>query len=393
MKPALRNLALIGASLVLALALAEAGLRLAGVSYPEFHRLDPALGWSPRPGVEGWWTREGRAYVRINRAGFRDRDHALEKPDGTYRIAVLGDSFTEAREVPLAKTFWALIERDLATCPALGGRPVEVLDFGVAGYGSAQELLVLRQKALAYAPDLVLLAFYIGNDVLNNSKPLDGHPDRPYLVRRGDGWALDMSFRDQARFKTKLAWQDIKHGIVNASALVQLAKEAYYRVKFRLTGKFARQAEALDRVGPETEVLEPPPNGAWRAAWSITETLIGMIADEARAGGARLRLAILGAPIQIDPDGERRRRLAARLGVADLDYPQRRLAAFAAAKGIAVSDLVAPMRALAEGEGVYLHGFPNTAPGTGHWNARGHAVAGARLAADICATLSRVTPP
>ncbi|MCH7555589.1 MAG: SGNH/GDSL hydrolase family protein, partial [Proteobacteria bacterium] len=78
--PAYRNLLLTAASVMVALVAVEIGLRLVGVSYPEFHRLDDNRGWAPRPGVAGWWTDEGKAYVDNNAAGFRDRDHALAKP-------------------------------------------------------------------------------------------------------------------------------------------------------------------------------------------------------------------------------------------------------------------------------------------------------------------------
>lgn len=64
-----------------------------------------ASGHRAAPGAAGWWRHEGEAFVRINRDGLRDRDHALTKPAGTFRIAVLGDSYAEARSVALESTF------------------------------------------------------------------------------------------------------------------------------------------------------------------------------------------------------------------------------------------------------------------------------------------------
>ena len=49
--------------------------------------------------------------------------------------------------------------------------------------------------------------------------------------------------------------------------------------------------------------------------------------------------------------------------------------------GFDVINLAEPMQKYADQEGVYLHGFPNTGLGTGHWNRRGHELA-ARLIAD-----------
>ncbi len=159
-------------ALVAALAVCEGGLRLAGVSYPAFYREDLYVGGSLRPGVEGWFRGEGGSYVKINRDGMRDRDHTIEKPPGVVRIAVLGDSFAEAMAVPQEQAFWAVMEREL-------GHNYEALNFGVSGYGTGQELIVLRRKAWKYRPDIVLLAFFTGNDVRNNSKVLNQDPAVP----------------------------------------------------------------------------------------------------------------------------------------------------------------------------------------------------------------------
>src|SRR3954463_7401785 len=86
----IKNAALVVASTALALALAEAALRVAGFSYPNFWQPDPLTGSALRPGMEGWQRDEGRAYVKINSQGLRDREHPVAKPAGTYRIAILG---------------------------------------------------------------------------------------------------------------------------------------------------------------------------------------------------------------------------------------------------------------------------------------------------------------
>jgi len=54
------NLLTLLASLLLVIAVAELALRIAGISYPEFNRLDARLGWAPCAGVEGTYAFEGR---------------------------------------------------------------------------------------------------------------------------------------------------------------------------------------------------------------------------------------------------------------------------------------------------------------------------------------------
>ena len=78
------------------------------------------------------------------------------------RIAILGDSFTEGREVGLAETFWKVMEAKVAACLPDNANAVEALGFGVNGYGTAQEYLVLETSVWAYDPDIVLLAVFTG---------------------------------------------------------------------------------------------------------------------------------------------------------------------------------------------------------------------------------------
>ena len=380
--PAFKNLLLVCASLAVSLLVAEAGLRLAGISYPEFHRLDEALGWAPRSGVEGWWTTEGRAYVQINQAGFRDNDHETAKPDGVLRIAVLGDSFTEARAIPLDETFWSVAGRRLAACPGLDGVTVEMLNFGVSGYGTAQQLIALRDHALAYRPDLVLLAFYSGNDVWNNNRALDNHPDRPYFVIEDGRLTLDDSFRHSARFKTKMIVQGVTHGLVNASHVAQLAKHGYYQIKAAMKDEDG----GVDLFAPNAAdaIYLAPADAPWRDAWAVTEATIRAMRDAAVAGGAGFWIVTLSNAIQVHPDPAVRARFIEALGVEDLAYADQRIAALARTEGVPAIVLAPALRAHAEAVGSYLHGFDNTLAGYGHWNRAGHAEAGRLIAEAIC---------
>src|SRR5205814_738948 len=146
------KLLLLCGSILFALLIAEVGLRIIGYANPYFYTFEEQTGWALRPNVAGWFRKEGAAYVRINSQGLRDREHTKQKPADTYRIAIIGDSFCEAMQVPLEQTFWHLLEARLKDCPALAGKHVEALNFGVSNYGTAQELLALRTRALDYAP-------------------------------------------------------------------------------------------------------------------------------------------------------------------------------------------------------------------------------------------------
>ena len=298
-----------------------------------------------------------------------------------YRIAVLGDSFTEARAIPYDETYWSIVGERLSACL---GTPVEMLNFGVNGYGTAQELITLEDHALAYAPDLVLLAIYTGNDIWNNSRALDGHQDRPYYTLEDGALTLDDSFRRSARFQAKMAWQDIKHGLINASRVLQLIKESYYRLKSSVkirTAPGPAAPVAADRiyVAPEDET--------WRDAWAVTEALLRLMRDTARDGAADFRVVTLSNDIQTHPDRVRRETFRVGLGVETLLYPDERIAAFGAREAIPTITLAPRLADYAETNSVFLHGFDNTVLGLGHWNAQGHAAAGALIAEQLCAAL------
>jgi hypothetical protein len=376
--------ALVAGSLLFALAGFELLLRVLGYSAPLWYRPDPELGWRLRPGLAAWYTREGRAFVRVNAAGSRDdREYARAKPAGVYRIAVLGDSYSEAMQVPRSQTYWALLAGRLAACGFRDARPVEVLNFGVSGYGTAQEVLALESTALGYRPDLVLLQFTNGNDVRNNSRALEDEKARPFFVLRQDGLRLDASFAASPRFQQRIspAFTALR-AAADYSRVVQLVREA--RPSRLLSSAQAAPAGAGVEQGMEPFVLAPPRDAPWEQAWRITEALISKTRDLAARNGAGFVLVTVPYAIQVHPERRQREALQAELGVPDLLYPDRRLERFAARAGIRAIALAPEMQRLAEQTGAYFHGFERSGMGRGHWNAQGHHVAAELIARRLC---------
>lgn len=89
-----------------------------------------------------------------NSRGLRDKEYSLEKPQGTYRVAVIGGSFTMGSGVDIEETFHSRLEERLNEEP--GELNYEFINFGVAGYTMGNKLSVLEHKVLEYDPDLVL---------------------------------------------------------------------------------------------------------------------------------------------------------------------------------------------------------------------------------------------
>jgi hypothetical protein len=300
--------------------------------------------------------------MECNALGFRDVDHPIEKPPGTRRIVVVGDSFCEAAQVNLGETFWRLLPADVQ---AQGGGPVEAINLGVGDWGQAQELIALREFGFRYRPDLVICEVFPLNDIGNNGLELYGldksHNDlyRPYLVEAPDGvlletrrdpWlarlrSLSRVFLDGERAWLSLAWR-LEPGSENDKWDAR-ARAAGYPGLPPLLYTFVDDAQ------------QPP---AVRRAWRVTELLLAEMAAQCRARGVPLVLLVVAWKEMLG-GGAQRMTAQYRSPPLDPDYAERRIAAL----GERIGAVVVPTRELFERSGDLFIG-------DGHCNVRGHRV-------------------
>jgi hypothetical protein len=366
------RLVLAAASVLVAFVFVEISLRILGLVPPTaFHQLDPLTGHSHRPGARGWYRHEGEAYIEINDRGLRGPPVVEHRSGKGLRLAVIGDSFAEGFQVPFERAFGPVLERALASSCAPN---VEVIGFGVSDYGTAQELLTLRERVWQYAPDIVVLAFHTGNDIRNNSRELDPNPNRPYFTLEAGALVPDDAFRNWQR--PRRAYKSI---ISRSALLLQLD---YLRAKLRTAWRSDRPAGA--EPGIDQRVYTKPSARDWEEAWAITELLLLAIKREVAEHGAKLLVVTLSNGIQVHPDPSTRRAFAERLGVGDLFYMDLRLANFGELHGISVLNLAPAFQRHAETHSVFLHGFENGQLGSGHWNEKGHALAGELVGRRLC---------
>jgi hypothetical protein len=358
--------------------IAEAGLTLAGFSHPIFFRADRLTGTAHIPNVEGIYSAEGRAHVSINSDGWRDDEYSPAKPPEGYRIAVLGDSYASGFQVELDETFCEVMERDLAV-----DQPgVEVLDFGVSGYGTAQELLTLQHRVWKFEPDLVVLALFSGNDIASGSRAVYGMNQVPYFVLDGDKLVLDDSFLESEEFLRRENWTAQAFSYATQwSRLAQLLA----RIRFVLAQRNAVTTGGKDgatELGLYNRLYLPPegPRDDWENAWLVNEAILRAMRDECRRQGKPFVVVHLSNPIQVHPNKAKRIALAQELEVEDLLYPDRRLQSFCGRESIPVLLLAPELQLWADEHKEYLHGFEGSL-GVGHWNAVGHREAGRRIAA------------
>ncbi|OCQ91675.1 lipolytic protein G-D-S-L family [Oscillatoriales cyanobacterium USR001] len=395
------NLGLTLGSLVLGVLIGEIGLRVAGIegyqrigdvvdSAPTiFHASDRDRGWALKPGASGNWRNEGESFVQINSQGLRDREHNKVKPKNTLRIAVLGDSFTEAIHVPMERTFWAKMENSLQKCSSLKGKKVEVINFGVQGYGTAQELITLRKKVWDYNPDIVILAFFIGNDLINNSPQLEQDRYRPFFVYDKNGKLVaDMSFRnlppiDRNRYAVSIV-DRLPAWLVNNSRILQVGKKVELDFKKRqISDNFTAMV---------FKNLKEPEDQTWQEAWRVTEDLIVLMRDEVVEKKADFLLVTIGDPLQVQPDPLLTKDLIQQQNIQDLFYADKRLQKLGDRAGFPVLNLAQPFQTYAQKNKVCLHGFDNALACRGHWNAEGHQLAAKIITEKLCERLKQIQP-
>jgi hypothetical protein len=449
-KPLAANLALALSGVIVALIIAEAAIRLAGLSYPTmttFLHADYYTGWSHKPRITFPNPVDGfHGYVTFNREGMRDdREYRMAKPPGTFRIAVIGDSFTEALQVqPQTQDYCSVVEHTLSVCSGLHGKKVEVLNFGVYGFGTAQELIMLRRRVLQWSPDMVVLQFYL-NDLDDNTRATDvagSWGPRPYFALQNGGLVEDDTFRFSPVIRDNVAvveWNRARklrpglaalYGLVSNSRVRELIYHFSYvpivlplfhidrwlehriffsakqeepqttieqplasdprmndRTAFGTLTRGARtsndQSSELERyLRYEGVLLGPPQRKGWIESWRVTEELIAEVNKEARAHGARFLLVIADASSQVYPDPNLRHKV-----LPDPFYLNHRLEALGERDGFPVSSLAEPLQRYADEHHVFLHGINGRMLGWGHWNTIGHRVVGALISAKICAML------
>ena len=364
----LLNLGLLLAGLLIALLLAELACRIFVGNPPDLlDKNDPVFGSRYRRNAQATRIVDGHQVpVAINSEGFHSPELPHQRTTGSARLLFLGDSFTAATEVPLAETFAQRTAAELSR----GDRPVEAVNLGISGFNNAQELLVWRTVGADYQPDLVVLMVFPGNDVSDNVPELAA-TNMPFFVLDEQGELTELPFKP--RWSKKTRW-------IRDSALYKWQKVVLNRA--------LRSAQETAEVLPRYDVYRPPVDETWRRAWAITEALLLAMADETKAHGAQLLLALIPEKIQ-SRDQDFRSLLDShplmKSETWDLDYPNRRLAEFGVRHDIQVLDPVEAFRTASQQQSLYnVEDF--------HFNAAGHRLM-ARLIAERIAADKDWLPP
>jgi hypothetical protein len=364
-------LALIIAGVMLALMFAEVTLRLLGLGQQGMYQWDPDRGWALRDDAFEWQHREGNAFVRTNREGMRDREHTYTKPRDALRIAFIGDSFTEAEQVSIENNFVSIVERRLGNCSRLRGKHVETLNFGCDGYGTAQELATLKREVWKFSPDIVVLLFFAGNDIRNNSLSLEWHTCQPFYLLHGDEITLGGPFIDSPVFRTRclIKFESRRSATLNVIGdSVERVRAVLKARKPSLSDHHPNAPAVAVELGLVDAIFRPPQSPEWESAWKVTEKLLLAINQEVTQHGAQFLTVTATTGPQVYPDPVWRHKYEKAMDVKDLYYSDFRIRDLGHRAGFPVLNLSPAFQAFADQNHVFLHGFDDTKLGTGHWN-------------------------
>ena len=376
------NLALLAGSVLVTCLLAEVALRVARINTPSTVEFVPGKGLRRVPGSTYVHAKEGHSSGRFNAHGFRDVERDVKKPAGGYRIEIFGDSFVDALQVELPDSFPARLEKAIA---GTGRTGVEVLNLGQSGFGTTDECLRFQNFGKAFAPDVVVVALFVGNDLRNNSKTLNTESVTYYYVLGADGrLTLDSSLPDayeRNRTFVQRAFQSVKRH----SYLASLVSERLYLLRRAKTAKETKSkvetaVPAASGTLPPLDdfnlyVDDPPP--VWKDAWAVTEAVLLKFRDDVTASGARFVVMTIPAAEQIDPEAQSE--VEARIGRGlDWDRPDAVLVPFARENGIPILPLATVFRETYARTREPLYGFGGHG-NHGHWNEKGHALAATTL--------------
>jgi hypothetical protein len=229
-------------------------------------------------------TTEYTRRLSINSEGFRDFNHEVEKKPGTYRILMLGDSFTEGAQVEIEERYAQRVAKILSNRT---GKDVEVITLALGGYGTDQEFLAMQCYGLKYDPDLVVLNVLTSNDISESSPELNSFRCKGYFsVDDSGNLSLDMSFTERCNNFSDKAKKFIGHH----SRLVYFAVTSMQRIGLK---------GPSDVLPPHLEIYRKDPTPDFERGWERVELIAAEARRVAEDDNTEFMVVILTNPHQL----------------------------------------------------------------------------------------------
>lgn len=277
------NLLVACVSLAVALGLGEGLVRLMApqqliLKRPDIWEAVDTLGWTHRPGVNTTInTGEGTVRLLTDRDGYRVG--VTGRIEGNKRILLLGDSFMEALQVEYEQSLPGLLEARLA---ARLGQPVAVRNTGVGGWDPPQYLVAERRALARERFDLVLVAVYLGNDVV--PRRIDRFPPRAPVEVHHLRWPRHLSYAEL-----------IDAVLYPINDFLEVRSQLFIFLKTRAADLRARLGLTADEFPVDLLRRE-----AGSPRWSVTAQICRDIRDAAATHRTPTVFVLIPAPYQVD---------------------------------------------------------------------------------------------
>jgi hypothetical protein len=308
----------------------------------------------------------------LNSRSFRTKEYEPGSARGAFRVVALGDSFTFASGALPHEVHWTtLVEEGLN---GVSDRPVEVLRLGVPDTGPAFQLRLWQVEASNLRPDVVVMAFFIGNDFIDHQGDCGvfGGGDRGLSGRLASVSALYRVARN-LRLVRSAGAEPADHGRSGETPVMGRPIPEYREAFDPNRPTFNREHfVAIEAV--RMALCLRSEEEAFRQLADRATGVVTDLADEVRQ--ARARFVVMVIPDQYQVDQTLVEEVLSATGTRREDYdfnrPQRVLGRTLEAAGIEVLDLLPIFRREASAEALYR-------PQDTHWNRRGNEIAAESL--------------
>ncbi|TRZ96505.1 hypothetical protein D4R78_00740 [bacterium] len=371
----LKNFSLILMGFIISLLLAEATVRIFPNKFVYFLGTKNSivtvynqdLGWIPAPQQKGQWPSYCFSVypICINSFGFRDGPW---KTGTGFKIAVLGDSYLQALQIPEGNYTSFILGRLLGQ---------EVLNAANSGYGTIDELLAYKKLLKQRKPDITII-FFCSNDIWNNSCELNKllgwkHSQACAYLDQGE-LKISKNFNHLPILKPRIPDCKLKRFIRKYCFSCVVMRRFIY--KYSRNGLCLGTNFALPPV-KEWGVYNVPPLKVWEDAWEITEKALSSLKKEVESSGGRLLVVSVSEYLRVSRNW--RKEVKKELGRSEIPegfdsfYPLKRLKDMLKKQGIGYFELEPYFREYRDRFGLEPPYFSYWCDG--HWNPLGHFLA------------------
>ncbi len=355
-----------------------------------FYEPDNYIGWKLIPSKKEGRTVVGKVVLdpKITSNGFREEEHSFNKGKGVFRIVVLGDSFCDQLEMPFKQLWHRVLERRLNSGST---EPIEVINLGIGGFGTDQEYKTLKNYGLKYHPDLVVLAFFIGNDVRNNSLILESeHEGRSVDDRQKPFFLIIKDKLEELPFQTKPQtteaqtpktltlgrffekFPNIYHALIDRANETPWLANFLWKLDIKRSKPnwFHKSKKNLIFINDDYIYAEEYTR-VWENAWEVTKALILELAKELELNKIGFFMVIIPNEFEFRPDIWYKMYPNMKPIKPDLQKPERILSKFLEANQIDHILLRPEFEKYTRTTRMDLHFHRE---GDNHWNANGHEI-------------------